>query len=115
VGFFRQSFGPRGEKFGAHEPVAIVEMACELRSCNDSVVDPGGELFAKLGQLLGKWRIIRAAKADVFVGPSVVVEMGVANKSSWIRPFVAPSAQSRREVTAGKRPRFQRSPVPLRR
>ena len=79
--FIRQGFGSRGEKFGACERVAIVEMVCELRSCGDGVVAQVGELFAKMGQLLGKWRIIHAVRPEVIAGPQVVAEMGLANKS----------------------------------
>src|SRR5262245_2259251 len=111
-GFIRQGFGPRGEKIGSREPLAIVEMVCEQRSCGVGVAGKGGHLFAKLGQLLGTWRIIRAARPE-FIGPRVVAEMCVAKKSLRSLTFRCASAQDQRDAVMGKRPRFQRSRVPM--
>src|SRR5262249_51620519 len=66
---FARDLGRVAKKIGAGEPIAIVERNWELRSCGESVVDEGRELFAKLGQLLGKWRITRAMRVEVIAGP----------------------------------------------
>jgi hypothetical protein len=87
-GLIRQGFGSRGEKFGSRERVAIVERGCEIRSCGDSVGAEGMELFAKLAELLGAWRIIRAVRTEVVAGPRVVGEMCMAKKSPMVRRFV---------------------------